>query len=341
MSMAFGLFTLLAALTMSGLAAWYSIQGLISIYTGMPLIVMLLAGIIEIGKLVAASWVYQTWNWSKAWIRGMLSVMIVGVMVVTSIGIYGLLNKAHQDTLAKSDTDILQITRIDDRIASEKSKIARLNVSLGQLDKAIQIYFDKEYITRGLREREKQAPLRRNLNIAIDEHNTTIDSLIDKKQPLLSKLKTLEHEIGPLKAIAELIYGEENARDYFDNAVRWLTILLVVIFDPFAVLLVIAANMSLTRSRGPKGNGSVADKIVENVIDKVAGAAAKKKSVENNTSSLSKEAKTEIESKPLTKEEERIIIKRRKALWYDRWKKKQEIDFEHVDEEVIDKLPKK
>jgi len=356
--MAFALFTLLIALTMSGLAAWYSIQGLVAIYAGMPLIVMLLAGIIEIGKLAAVSWVYQTWNWSRTWIKSLLSVFIVGVMIVTSIGIYGLLNKAHQDIAAKSNNDILKIERIDEQIESEKNKIKRLNTTIIQLDKSIEIYFKKEYITRGLRERDKQLPQRIKINNAIDQHNIIIDNLIDKKQPMLKKLKELEQEIGPLKAVAELIYGEKDAKNYFDNAVRWLTILLVFIFDPFAVTLVMAANMSIAHSR-------ISNKkpIINHVVDKVVNKVniSKKKNIKKNTknnNNLFEEISEPVtdpdiipvettiptafvrnadpKEAPQPKVEEIKITRTRDADWYDRWKKKQAIDFNHVEEEVTE-----
>ena len=322
--MVFALFTLLTALTMSGLAAWYSIEGLVSIYTAMPLKVMLLAGIIEICKLVAASWIYHTWEWSKTWIRSALAIMVLGVMIVTSIGIFGLLSKAHEDTLAKSSVDIQAIALIDSKITSENRKIARLNTIINQLDKSIDIYFNKEYITRGLRERDKQKPQRDQINQALNEHAVTIDMLIDKKQPMIAKITELEHEIGPLKAVAELVFGEKNSRSHFNDAVRWLTILLVILFDPFAILLIIAANMTIAYSKTSEKK-TVADELVDKVLNKMENLTpdvVKKKNIENDIKE---------QPQPIVEEELSSSSAKRKADWYERWQKKQEMDLEHLE----------
>lgn len=323
--MVFALFTLMTALAMSALAAWFSIEGLVAIYAGMSLKVMLLAGGVEACKLVAASWVYQSWDWSRAWVRMTLSGFVVGVMVVTSIGIFGLLNKAHQDTVAKSDTDVQKIERIDTRIAAEQSKIARLNMALGQLDKSIQVYFDKEFITRGLREREKQKDIRADLNNTIDEHNANIDKLIDEQQPLIKKVKDIQNEIGPLKAVAELVYGEDNAESYFDDVLRWLTILLVAIFDPFAVTLIIAANMSIKRAqRGHEDDHHILDKVVNHVKKKEPELV---KAVVNPAPPVKSHkivAKSPVEFNRQAPVDDAIITNNEDNDWFDKWLEKPE-----------------
>jgi uncharacterized protein YlxW (UPF0749 family) len=104
-----------------------------------------------------------------------------------------------------------------------------------------------EYVTRGLKEREKQKEERETLQTAINSASDKIGELTEQKSVLQLEQDKIEAEVGPIKYIAELIYGDE-AKDHFDEAVRWVIIILIFVFDPLAVLLLIAANISL-RSR--------------------------------------------------------------------------------------------
>jgi len=136
---------------------------------------------------------------------------------------------------------------IDKQINQQELIITRANKTLSLLDSTLEKYVDMEYVTRGLKEREKQKPERDALTLAINNASDTIAELTDKKGTLQLEQDKIEAEVGPIKYIAELIYGEE-AKDHFDKAVRWVIIVLIFVFDPLAVLLLIAANISL-RSR--------------------------------------------------------------------------------------------
>ena len=132
---------------------------------------------------------------------------------------------------------------IRDRLQEERV-IERAEKTLLQLDKSIEVYLNKEYATRGLRERRKQEEERKELKLTIDNAMDNIDKLMLEKNTIELDQAKIEAEVGPLKYIAELIYGD-NAKDYFDEAVRWVIIVLIFVFDPLAVLLLIAANISL------------------------------------------------------------------------------------------------
>jgi hypothetical protein len=136
---------------------------------------------------------------------------------------------------------------IDKQIDQQQKIIDRSNKTLTLLDSALEKYVDMEYVTRGLKEREKQKPERDKLTLAINNASDEIAKLTTEKATLELEQDKIEAEVGPIKYIAELIYGDE-AKDHFDKAVRWVIIILIFVFDPLAVLLLIAANISL-RSR--------------------------------------------------------------------------------------------
>ena len=112
----------------------------------------------------------------------------------------------------------------------------------------MEVYIQKEYVTRGLKERKKQEEERKELTTAINDASDEIAKLTLKKSDIELTQDKIEAEVGPIKYVAELIYGE-NAKDNFDKAVRIVILILIFVFDPLAVLLLIAANISLNQWR--------------------------------------------------------------------------------------------
>ena len=228
------------------MAALYSILGLAAIFAGAKIPIMIMGGVLEVGKLVTASWLYQNWhnkNLPKT-IKYYLTTSVIVLVFVTSMGIFGFLSKAHLDQVTPTTNYTSKITLIDQRILQEERVTERAEKTLLQLDKSIEVYLNKEYATRGLRERRKQEEERKELKLTIDNAMDNIDKLMLEKNTIELDQAKIEAEVGPLKYIAELIYGD-NAKDYFDEAVRWVIIVLIFVFDPLAVLLLIAANISL------------------------------------------------------------------------------------------------
>jgi len=241
--------TFLSAISISAIAAGYSIIGLATLFAGATLPIIAMGSALEVGKLVAASWLYNNWRNKLVplTIRTYLTVAVIVLIFITSMGIFGFLSKAHLDQVQPAGNNALLIEQYDKQIAFEETQIERANNTLVQLDKALDKYIDMEYVTRGLKEREKQKPERDALNLVISESNAKIIELNNKKYDIEKEQLKIEAEVGPIKYVAELIYGDE-AKDHFDEAVRWVIIILIFVFDPLAVLLLIAANISL-RSR--------------------------------------------------------------------------------------------
>jgi len=241
--------TFLSAISISVIAAGYSIVGLATLFAGAVVPIILMGSALEVGKLVAASWLYHNWNSDvPRLLKSYLFIAIIVLVFITSLGIFGFLSKAHLDQVKPTSSNNIKIELLDNQIKSQEIIIERSQNTLTLLDKALEVYIDKEYVTRGLKERKKQKPERDALTLAINEASDKIAELSDKKGSLKLEQDKIEAEVGPIKYVAELIYGE-NAKDMFDHAVRVVILILIFVFDPLAVLLLIAANISLRQWR--------------------------------------------------------------------------------------------
>ena len=247
------LIVFLSAISISVIAAGYSIMGLATLFAGAVIPIIAMGSALEVGKLVAASWLYNNWRnpLVPKSIKAYLTSAVIVLIFITSMGIFGFLSKAHLDQVQPVSSNIIKIELIDKQINQQQIIIDRSQKTLDQLDRALDKYIDMEYVTRGLKERKKQEDERNLLTTTINEASDKIAELTLKKSELALEQDKIEAEVGPIKYIAELIYGE-NAKDHFDKAVRWVIIVLIFVFDPLAVLLLIAANISLRTRKEAK-----------------------------------------------------------------------------------------
>tara|TARA_S200002703_G_C3765122_1_gene235528 strand:+ start:175 stop:1221 length:1047 start_codon:yes stop_codon:yes gene_type:complete len=250
-----GLLTLVMALAISGVAAWYSIAGLIAIFSGATTAIIIMGGVLEAGKLVTASWLYRNWKQVPFLLKSYLTSAVVVLMFITSMGIFGFLSKAHlEHSISVGGTNELQITNLERQIARQEAIIGDSETVLTQLDQQVETLIEYDRIrgpSGSIAVRQSQQEERDLLNRTIDAAYSRIESIQEELTPLQQEKLAIEVEVGPLKYIAELIYGDQ-ARDFFDEAVRWVILLIVFVFDPLAVLLLIAANMTLTQPKSPK-----------------------------------------------------------------------------------------
>ena len=247
------LIVFLSAISISVIAAGYSIMGLATLFAGAVIPIIAMGSALEVGKLVAASWLYNNWRnpLVPKSIKAYLTSAVIVLIFITSMGIFGFLSKAHLDQVQPVSSNNIKIELIDKQISQQQIIIDRSQKTLDQLDRALDKYIDMEYVTRGLKERKKQEDERNLLTTTINEASDKIAELTLKKSELALEQDKIEAEVGPIKYIAELIYGE-NAKDHFDKAVRWVIIVLIFVFDPLAVLLLIAANISLRTRKEAK-----------------------------------------------------------------------------------------
>ena len=359
--------TLITALSISAVAIYYSILGLAAIFAGAAIPIMVMGSVLEVGKLVTASWLYQNWKVAPRFIKAYLSIAVVVLMFITSMGIFGFLSKAHVEQTSLGTIGTEKLATIEEKLLRSENRIDRWSSDIERLmsgeDVRVDVLVDKEQVEldkiyaridsekQALRDqadkdielqnnRLKQAQERKEADIAaaqerfkgafskkgldeaiakatanelsvasaaqklivkiqnklkedlagvdakyvdqitsieniindyksqantktgdiegkiialedqIEAEQDKIDQVNEDKIVLLSKQAQLEVEVGPLKYIAEFVYGQEANQNLLEAAVRWVIIIIIVVFDPLAVLLLIAANMSLIRRFG-------------------------------------------------------------------------------------------
>ena len=243
------LLTFVTSLAIAAVAAWYSIIGLTAIFAAAVIPIIIMGIVLEIGKLVAAAWVYNHWRETSILLRTYLVSAIVVLMLITSMGIYGFLSKSHIDAGINTGEISVKIERVDNRIKSEQRQIDRAEKNILEMDTTLEKTEYGCFDDSRLEERKRQTAEREQLNSIITKSENSIDDLLDKKSEYELEVKNFEVEVGPIKYIAALIYGDE-ATNYLDNTVRYVILLLIFVFDPLAVLLLISANMSYRKELG-------------------------------------------------------------------------------------------
>ena len=251
--MAFLALLVFSALSVSAVAGWFSIVGLMAIFPAAAIPILTMGAVLEVAKLVTASWLYRNWDSAGVLLKSYFTAAVVTLSIITSIGIFGFLSKAHiEQTVNAGGNNELQIETLERRIAYQQTIIQDAETVLAQLDTTVETLIEYDRIrgeTGAIATRNSQREERDSLNQQITAAYSAIEETQTALLPLQKEQLSLEAEVGPLKYIAELIYGDE-AQDHFDAAVRWIIILIVLVFDPLAILLVISANMTWMRERG-------------------------------------------------------------------------------------------
>lgn len=251
--MIFALLTLLSALSLAAVAGWFSIVGFMAIYAGAPMYALIMGVVTEAAKLVTTSWLYRNWDHASWKLKAPLLYFTIALMVATSIGVFGFLSKAHLEQTAGTLDNSSKIESLNYQIDREKAIVADNEKVIAQLDATVNSFLGKDRADRSLSVRKSQAPQRKQLRDDIAASQKRIDELNAEKFKLESEVRALQLEVGPIRYIAELIYGvEENSNKNIEAAVRIFTLLLVSTLDPLAVILLIAANHTLIRLRNEK-----------------------------------------------------------------------------------------
>ena len=250
--MTLALILLGVALAISGVAAFYSIVGLMAIFSASALSIAVMGSVLEVGKLATASWLYQNWKKVPRFLKYYLTGAVVILMFITSMGIFGYLSKSHIDAGTGTSELYVKLERLDSNIESERKSISRAEGQLEKLDFALERYIELNAVSKGLRKRDEQKPERDALSQTVNESQDKIDIYLDERAEIQLKIKSFEVEVGPLKYISALLFGENESVNYLDKAVRYVIILLIFVFDPLAVLMLIAANMSLKEEKNKR-----------------------------------------------------------------------------------------
>ena len=249
----------ITAIALSGVAAYYAIVGLTAIFAAAVVPIIIMGSILEVSKLVVASWLYRNWSITPHIMRFYFLCAIFVLMLLTSLGIFGFLSKAHLDHGIPTGDIVARVAIIDEKIKTERENIETNKKTLAQLDTQINELVsrttDDKGINRSLQIRSRQKQERKELTTDIQASQLLIAKLNVERAPIATELRTVEAEVGPIKYIAALIYGDSADASLLESSVRIVILMIVFVFDPLAVLMLIAVNISLKeKSNGKKIN---------------------------------------------------------------------------------------
>lgn len=230
-------------LTLSGVAAYYSVIGLAAIFAAAFFPVVIMGGMLEVSKVVATSWLFRNWKSAPKYIKMYLIGAISVLMLLTSMGIYGFLSKAHMDQTLAGGTSGSELKVIEQQIQYEQKRIENAQKSLSTLDRLV----DQTTGEAASVLREKQARERRSISAEIASANTSIKDLNSQAMPLRRENLQSTADVGPIKFIAARIYGETDAT-VLERAVGWVILLIIFAFDPLALALLISGNYGLRQA---------------------------------------------------------------------------------------------
>jgi hypothetical protein len=240
--------TLLTALALSSIAAWYSILGLTAIFSAAVIPVIIMGGALEIAKVVTTVWLHKFWDRAGWVLKLYLVPAVIALAFLTSMGIFGFLSKAHSDQSLVSGDVAAKIALFDEKIKISKENIDVNRKALKQLDEGVDQIMGRSTSEQGADKavaiRRSQQKERGRLLQEIEAEQKKISQLNEQRAPIAAEVRKVEAEVGPIKYIAALIYGDNPDSNLLERAVRWVIILIVAVFDPLALTLVLSANSS-------------------------------------------------------------------------------------------------
>jgi hypothetical protein len=251
--MRFGYFTLLVALTISAVAEFYSIVGLTAIFSAAFWPIVIMGASLGIGKVTAAVWLKLNWDRASWTYKLYLVPAVAFLMVLTSMGIFGYLSKAHSDQGLVSGDAVAKVAIYDEKIKTAKDNIDANRKALKQMDEAVDQVMGRSQDEKGADKavaiRRGQQKERARLLGEITAEQTTIAKLSEERAPFAAEFRKVESEVGPIKYIAALVYGDNPDANILEKAVRLVIILIVAVFDPLALVLILAAQQSIRWAR--------------------------------------------------------------------------------------------
>ena len=255
--MLFGYFTLLVALIIETVGAYYSITGLAAIFSGAVVPILIMGASLEVGKVTAAVWLKLNWERANLAYKLYLVPAVAFLMLLTSMGIFGFLSKAHSDQNLVSGDSMAKVAIYDEKIKTEKENIEANRKALKQMDEGVDQVLGRSTDEKGANKavalRRAQQKERSRLQNEILQSQKSIAELNDARAPLAAEVRKVENEVGPIKYIAALIYGDNPDANILERAVRWVIILIVAVFDPLALVLILAAQQSLRWAQTGRG----------------------------------------------------------------------------------------
>jgi hypothetical protein len=240
---------LLTGLTISAVAIYYSVVGLTAIFSAAVIPIIVMGSALEVGKLVCASWLKANWERAPRFMKYYMVTAVIVLMIITSMGIFGFLSKAHSDQSLVSGDVASRIAIYDEKIRTAKENIEANRKQLKQMDEAVDQVMGRSADEKGADKanniRRSQQRDRAALAKDIEANQKLIAKLNDEAAPIRAEVRKVEAEVGPIKYISKFIYGDKGAdENSLERAVTWIIILIVIVFDPLAVIMLLAAQMT-------------------------------------------------------------------------------------------------
>lgn len=255
--MIFGYGLLLTALILSAVAEFYSIMGLVAIFSAAVVPVIIMGASLGLGKIVATVWLHNNWNRAPILFKLYLVPAVAFLMMLTSMGIFGFLSKAHSDQSLVSGDAVAKVAIYDEKIKISKENIEANRRALKQMDESVDQVMgrstDEKGADKAVALRRSQQKERSRLFTEIEAEQKNITRLNEERAPLAAEFRKVESEVGPIKYIASLVYGENPDANVLERAVRLVIIMIVLVFDPLALTLILAANKQFEWARQGTG----------------------------------------------------------------------------------------
>ena len=319
---------LISGLTISAVAIWYSVAGLVSIFSAATVAIIVMGVALEVSKLIATVWLKINWSRAPVFIRTYLLIAIAILMLITSMGIFGFLSKAHSDAGLVTGDVQAKIAVYDEKIKTERENIDAARKALTQMDAQVNERLSRSTDDRGAERavqiRRQQQAERTRLQNDISRSQNTIARLNEDRAPIAAEVRKVEAEVGPIKYIASFIYGSNPDANLLEKAVTWVIIIIVVVFDPLAVILLLASQYSFQWFRKAEEEDQSEDDVEEfftrgKLVARGLDADEQARLAEEANTKLSEiEKETDIDAtlasvvdtdveKPLTADSEKVI----------------------------------
>ena len=253
---------LLTGLTLSAVAIYYSVVGLTAIFSAAVIPIIVMGTSLEVAKLVCASWLKANWERAPRYMKYYMISAVAILMLITSMGIFGFLSKAHNDQNLVSGDVTSRIAIYDEKIKTAKDNIDANRKALKQMDEAVDQVMGRSSDEKGADKavglRRSQQKERVRLQSEITAEQKIVAAVSEERAPIAAEVRKVEAEVGPIKYIAKFIYGEKGAdENMLEKAVTWIIVLIVTVFDPLAVIMLLGAQMTFGWRKEEKQSGKV------------------------------------------------------------------------------------
>lgn len=251
-----GYLTLISGLSISSVAIYYSVIGLVSIFSASAIPIMIMGIVLEISKLIATVWLKRHWSDGPIMFKSFFILAVLIFMFITSMGIFGYLSKSHADQAVPFGDIAEKVAILDEKIKTQQDNIIISRKAIVQMNEAVDQTMARSTsengATKAVQIRKLQAKERTQLQNDITVAQDEIAKLHTMREPLAASLRRAEAEVGPIKYIAAMIYGDNLDSTLLEHAVRWVIILIVLVFDPMAVMLLLACQHTFSEIRKQK-----------------------------------------------------------------------------------------